>query len=414
MTIQEHVYNVVKIFTDGHFSLKERLSKLIDYISGQFSIKRCSLMLIDSNGINIEVAASTNPNIIGIMRRTSDVCISTIALVEKKPLWIDKEARTFFRTLDKSKYESTSSLTIPLMFEEKRIGVINLTDFGDIEGFLKNHMVIIEEISPIVAAFIHSYSAIVSCQELKEKLDNKEGQLLEIDKLKTDLINFIVHDLKTPISVIIANLDMLNYENLTDSQSELVNLCIDEAENLKRMVLNILDIQKLEEARISILREEVDIFELLKNQIRSLGGLLKRRRITVELNGEPTTCYIDENLIGRTITNILINAIEHSPEDSRIKVTLQHNKYENSIVLKFEDEGGGIKEDMLDKIFDKYSQVLDDVKTYIKTSTGLGLTFCRLVVEAHGGRIWAENTNKGALFTVVLPQDFKKIIPDLG
>ncbi|MCX8070478.1 MAG: GAF domain-containing protein, partial [Thermodesulfovibrionales bacterium] len=151
MTIKEHVYNVSKIFTDGALSLKERLSRLIDYISGQFHIKRCSLMLIDSNGINIEVAASTNPNIIGLKRRTSDVSVSTLALVEKKPLWIDKETRTFFRTLDKSRYESTSSLTIPLLFEEKSIGVINLTDFSDIDEFLKSQMAILEELSPIIA-----------------------------------------------------------------------------------------------------------------------------------------------------------------------------------------------------------------------------------------------------------------------
>lgn len=407
MTKEQHIYNITKIFTDNNLPLKESLSNLINYISKEFLIKRCSLMLIDSNNINMEVAASTNPNIIGIRRRVSDVCISTIALVEKQPLWIDNNSRTFFRSLDKSQYESTSSLTIPLLSKEKRVGVINLTDFEDIERFLNNDMVVIEEMAPLISVFINSYTSNIICKELGQKLESKESELLEMDRVKTELINFIVHDLKTPISVIIANLDMLSYENLTDSQTDLVNLCIEEAENLKRMVLNILDIQKMEEAKINILREEIDLYELIENQIRSLIGLFKRRKIEVELIAEPIMCYLDSNLIGRTITNILVNAIEHSPDNSKIKVTAKYTETERNIILTFEDEGGGIKEDMLDKIFDKYSQILNDVKAYTKTSTGLGLTFCKLVVEAHGGSIKAENFNKGALFTVILPQYFK-------
>ncbi|MFQ3573010.1 MAG: ATP-binding protein [Thermodesulfovibrionales bacterium] len=409
MTKAQHVYNVTKVFTEADVPLQARLSNLINYISKEFRIKRCSLMLIDSNNINIEVAASTNPNIIGLKRRISDVSISTIALVERKPLWIDNNTRSFFKTLDKSKYESSSSLTIPLFFENKRIGVINLTDFDDIENFVDTDMATVEEIAPIISVFIHSFTAENFCKDLIDRLENRECQLLEMDKVKSDLINFIVHDLKTPIGVIIANLDMLSYENLTDSQSELINLCIEEAENLQRMVLNILDIQKLEEAKISILREETDLHDLIKNQVRSLSGLLKRRNIKVELISEPTVCYIDDDLMGRVITNILINAIEHSPDNSKIIVTSKYLQPERSIILTFEDEGGGIKEDMLDKIFDKYSQATDRTKAYSKTSTGLGLTFCKLVVEAHGGSIKAENVNKGALFTIILPQDFRRI-----
>lgn len=403
-----HYFAVSKIFLNQDKSFKDRLADYIAYVSEQFRVKRCSLMLIDYNEMAIEVAASTNPKIVGLKRKLSDVSISTMALVENEALWIDNQSRNYFQSLDSSKYESSSSLSIPIKYFDKKLGVMNLTDFQDIKAFVEEDIEVVKELVSMVSPMIFSEIASLNCSDYARRLENKHNQLIELDRMKTELINFIVHDLKGPISVVIANLDMLSYDDLTEQQAELVNLAYEETEKLQRMVLNILDVQKLEEAKISILREETDLNEVVLQQVRSLSGILRRRKIEVDVVGSHAICYIDVELIGRTITNILLNAIEHSPDNSRItvKVSLDEN---NDVILSVEDMGGGIPEDMLEKVFDKYFQALVEGRTYTKTSTGLGLTFCKLVVDAHGGSIGVENTTKGALFTIRLPQNVRLI-----
>ncbi len=406
--LSDHYFSISLFFLNKEKPFSARLADCVNYISTTFGIKRLSIMLIDYNEMAIEVAASTNPKIVGLKRKLSDVSISTMALIENEALWIDNESRSYFQSLDSSKYESTASLSLPIRYFDKKLGVINLTDFRDIKVFVEHDMELLKELVKMLSPIIYAEIANESCSDYARKLEQKHNQMIELDRLKTELINFIVHDLKGPISVVIANLDMLLYDNLTESQLELVTLAYEETEKLQRMVLNILDVHKLEEAKISILREETDLYELARLQVRSLGGLLKRRRIEVTLEGSQTPCYIDAELIGRTITNILLNAIEHSPDDSKVTVRVFRDNDEN-VCVSVEDMGGGIPEEMLDKIFDKYFQALEEGRAYSKTSTGLGLTFCKLVVDAHGGTIKAQNTGRGALFTIILPQNISVV-----
>ncbi|MCX8069460.1 MAG: hypothetical protein N2738_03040, partial [Thermodesulfovibrionales bacterium] len=106
-TLSKYYYDLSELFLNEEIPFKERLAGFINFISNTFNIKRCSLMLIDYNDLSIEVYASTNPKIVGLKRKLSDVSVSTMALIEDEALWIDNDSRTFFQTLDKSKYESS-------------------------------------------------------------------------------------------------------------------------------------------------------------------------------------------------------------------------------------------------------------------------------------------------------------------
>lgn len=403
--INEYFYNVATLFLNDKLSFQERLTDFINFISTNFQISRCSLMLIDYNDLSIEVYASTNPKIVGLKRKLSDVSVSTMALIDNEALWIDIESRNYFQHLDKSKYESSSSLTIPIKYLDKKLGVVNLTDFVNIEKFVNFDINIVKQLVQLIGPFISAQISQTICTEYARKLENKNNDYIELDKMKSELINFIVHDLKSPISVVIANLDMLLYDELTEDQKNIISLALEEMAKLQSMVLNILDVQKLEEARINILREEVDLYNLTKQKIKSLSGLLSRKMIKIDLKANPLNLFIDGELIGRVINNILINAIDHSPDESTISVTISED--DDNGIISFQDMGGGIPEEMLDKIFDKYFQAKEEGRAYIKTSTGLGLTFCKLVVEAHGGKITAQNKNHGALFTITLPKSLK-------
>jgi signal transduction histidine kinase len=205
-----------------------------------------------------------------------------------------------------------------------------------------------------------------------------------------------------------ANLDMLNYEPLTPQQFEYVNLAAEDVYKMQNMVMNILDVLKLEEGKIRIYREETDIYTLSKREITSLKNVLSRRNIELAVEGNSHICYIDENLIGRVITNLLRNAIEHSPDRGRISLTIQYHENKKETVISIADRGKGVPDEMKDRIFDKFFQMEGETKQR-KTSTGLGLTFCKLVVNAHGGNIWVEDSGDGgAKFIFTLPETLKE------
>jgi K+-sensing histidine kinase KdpD len=206
---------------------------------------------------------------------------------------------------------------------------------------------------------------------------------------------------------------LLNYEALTPQQFEYVNLAMEDVYKMQNMVMNILDVLKLEEGRINIYREETDIFTLVQREMASLKNTLLRRNIETIIQGNSQLCYIDENLIGRVITNLLRNAIEHSPDGGKIVLKIQYDIDKKEIAVSIADQGRGVPDEAKMKIFDKFFQIasIEGAAKQRKTSTGLGLTFCKLVVDAHGGNIWVEDSEEGgAKFVFTLPDTIKEAI----
>ncbi|HEX8949776.1 MAG TPA: ATP-binding protein, partial [Dissulfurispiraceae bacterium] len=122
------------------------------------------------------------------------------------------------------------------------------------------------------------------------------------------------------------------------------------------------------------------------------------------LDGEPRVCDIDEGLIGRTISNLMMNAMEHAPDGTKITVCIRHDAGRRETAVSVSDQGPGIPDEFKEKIFDKFFQVGEE-RRMRKATTGLGLSFCQLVVRAHGGDIRVENAEGGgARFVFTLPE----------
>ncbi|HAK88553.1 MAG: hypothetical protein A2077_03955 [Nitrospirae bacterium GWC2_46_6] len=402
-------YNIGKTLLRQDVSLDEKLQEVVNILADCLKVKKCSIMIINHEDQTLEVRASVNPEIVGRKRNLSDVTIATRALIDDAPFYADEKRLEFFSPPDSSKYKSGNSLSIPMKYLGKKLGVVNLADTEGGMPFTKDHENVSVDIVEHLAPFIYAAQA-------KELLDKKVGmleesnkRLMEMDDLKTNLTNFIVHDLKGPISTITANLDLLTYEPLTGEQFEYLNLAIEDTYKLQRMVLNILDLSKLEEGKIKVFREETNLYELAKSEVSSFKNSAARKDIVLELNGSSCMCYIDENLIGRVLSNLLLNAIEHSPEGSKITIDVRHDDTCKELSVSVSDEGIGIPGELKHKIFDKFFQVGEAGKQR-KTTTGLGLTFCKLVVDAHGGRIWAEDSaSGGAVFVFTIPETLKEV-----
>lgn len=401
-------YKIGKTLLRQDISFEEKLQDVVNILNKCLRVKRCSIMIINPDDLTLEVKAATNPEIIGLKRKLCDVTIATRALIDDEPFHSNGKRRSFFKPLEFSQYSSEDSLSVPIKYFDKKLGVINLTDSEGGRPFTIEQEVIATDIAQHLAPYIYAEQSKELLEKKVKQLESANKQLVELDELKTSLTSFIVHDLKGPITTIMANLDMLNYEPLTPQQFEYVNLAIEDVYKMQNMVLNILDVLKLEEGKIMIYREETDIYTLSKREITSLKNVLSRRNIELAVEGNSHICYIDENLIGRVITNLLRNAIEHSPDGGKIGLTVQYNENKKETIISIADQGKGIPDDLKEKIFDKFFQVGGETKQR-KTSTGLGLTFCKLVVNAHGGDIWVEDSeDRGARFVFTLPETLKE------
>ncbi len=397
-----------KTLLQQDITFDEKLQKVVNILTELLKVKRCSIMIVSPEDLTLEVKASTNPEIIGLKRKLCDVTIATRALIDDEPFHSDGKRRSFFKPLEFSQYSSEDSLSVPIKYFDKKLGVINLTDSEGGRPFTIEQEVIATDIAQHLAPYIYAEQTKELLEKKVKQLESANKQLVELDELKTSLTSFIVHDLKGPITTIMANLDMLNYEPLTPQQFEYVNLAAEDVYKMQNMVMNILDVLKLEEGKIRIYREETDIYTLSKREITSLKNVLSRRNIELAVEGNSHICYIDENLIGRVITNLLRNAIEHSPDRGRISLTIQYHENKKETVISIADRGKGVPDEMKDRIFDKFFQMEGETKQR-KTSTGLGLTFCKLVVNAHGGNIWVEDSGDGgAKFIFTLPETLKE------
>ncbi|MDX9714664.1 MAG: ATP-binding protein [Dissulfurispiraceae bacterium] len=406
----ELLYNIQTTLLSPDIKDTEKLQQTVMMMAEFLEAGKCSIMMINNAEMTLDVVASTNSAIIGLKRNLDEVSISTRALLDDEPFTADGKRRSYFSPLEKSMYHSEYSISIPIKYFDNKIGVVNITDFRDIQGLSPAQETscvdIITRIAPLLYAD-HTARLLVS---KVSKLQNANAKLIELDRMKTALTHFIVHDLKGPIATITANLDMLSYENLTTEQFECLNLAIEDIFKMQRMVMNILDVLKLEEGKITIYREETDIHDMAKREAMSVKNLMARRNLQMHVKGESYSCYIDENLINRTISNLLINAIEHARESTTIILSTEHDTDRQEIIVKVIDEGPGIPDEMKEKIFDKYFQINENNKQR-KATTGLGLNFCKLVVEAHGGRLFVEDRpGGGSVFVFTLPERPREVV----
>ena len=237
--------------------------------------------------------------------------------------------------------------------------------------------------------------------ELKKRYD----ELVEREGLKSKLTGMVVHDLKSPLASVMANLDLVAMGDLGEEDHESIELASESCQELLRLIMNILQVSRLEEGRLDPARDEVRVEDLLRTGIDALKGIarLKGTRITPRVEDGISAIVVDRDMIVRVISNLLSNAINYSPAEGEIVVRVRRGAEQGETEIRVEDQGPGIPAEDLKKIFDRFEQVKGDTHRQ-SFSTGIGLAFCELAVEAHGGTIGVESTwGKGSTFWFRLP-----------
>jgi two-component system sensor histidine kinase KdpD len=234
----------------------------------------------------------------------------------------------------------------------------------------------------------------------------EQARLTEVltaaDKLQTALLNSISHDLRTPLVSITGALSTLEQEDQhleQSAQRSLIHTAREEADRLNRLVGNLLDMTRLEAGALKLRREPCDVEDLIGTAIGQMEERLAGRNVHVDVPEGLPMISADFVLIVHVLNNLLDNALKYSAKDSPLEVRAR--QAENEVQVTVMDQGIGIPQADLERVFDKFYRVQRPEQV---TGTGLGLAICKGIVEAHGGRIWAEaRAGGGTRVNITLP-----------
>ena len=243
-------------------------------------------------------------------------------------------------------------------------------------------------------------------RERLAQLRQVEDAYKESERVKDDLIHMLVHDLKSPISSVMGLLDhslevMRNSAELDTSVEELLSLARTEAQHLLNLAANILDVRRMKEGHMPYRPGIVtDLTALARQAYQDVSGAPRDRNFSFLVRPEAESLHADPELLRRILANLFSNAVKHTRQGGYIDFRAW--KQDDAFVLSVRDDGEGIPEQDQKRIFNAFEQSRHTI--HDRYDTGMGLTFCKLAVEKHGGKIWVESkVGRGSTFFFTLP-----------
>jgi signal transduction histidine kinase len=219
---------------------------------------------------------------------------------------------------------------------------------------------------------------------------------------KERLTAFVVHDLKNPLNSMDLHAQLLlRAPELSVSSRGSAQSIRDGARSLLRLILNLLDISKSEEGRLAPRYQQIAIDKLIGEVLEAHQLKAENAGVSLKQMVEVEELRADRDLLVRIIENLLDNAIRHAPGKSEVRVSALRR--ENAVEIRVADAGAGIPAEMRQRIFEPFVQLEASPGGASRSGRGLGLTFCKLAAEAHGGAIWVEEASPGTVFCVRVP-----------
>ncbi len=284
----------------------------------------------------------------------------------------------------------TSLLAVPLITGGETIGVLALVNKP--EGF---H----DDDESFMALYASQAAAAVRNSQLYEHTKS-------LDRLKSEFVAVVSHEIRTPLTSVKGAVELLADDRFfknTDQQTKLLTIAHANTERLLELINGILDFSKLEAASLPMTVERQRIEPVIQQAAHNMSTLINQRRIHLEVHlaSDLPDLMFDANRVAQVITNLLSNAIKFSPQDGRIEIRAE--RWEGMVRVGVGDEGEGISNADLPKLFKKFSQI-DSGSTRRVGGTGLGLVICKGIVEQLGGKIWVESVpDQGSTFYFTLP-----------
>jgi two-component system sensor histidine kinase KdpD len=225
--------------------------------------------------------------------------------------------------------------------------------------------------------------------------------LEESDRLKTAILSSVSHELRTPLSTIKAAASSLRGREVnwdSPARAELVAAIDDEADHLNMLVGNLLDMSRIESGVLKPKREWNILSEIVGSVLARMKHLAESHQVEVDVPESLPLVPVDYVQMEQVLTNLVSNSLKYAPVHSVICIRAQ--VADEMVHIQVSNQGPQVPPEDLERIFDKFYRITAADRV---TGTGLGLSICKGIIEAHGGRIWAENRSDGLAFNFTIP-----------
>lgn len=239
--------------------------------------------------------------------------------------------------------------------------------------------------------------------ELRLEVQNSKQAAQNAEQRKNDMISYLAHDLKTPLTSIIGYLSLLNDtpDMSMEERAKCVHIAIGKAQRLEKMINEFFDITYYNLQQVKLEKEKIDLYYMLVQMSDEFYPFLSERGNSIKLLAdEDLTVYADPIRLARVFNNILKNAISYSYSNTEILV--QGKTVQGNVIISFQNKGKTIPKQKLTALFDKFFR-LDEARTSNTGGAGLGLAIAKDIITLHGGSITAESNDEITIFTVSLP-----------
>jgi signal transduction histidine kinase len=237
------------------------------------------------------------------------------------------------------------------------------------------------------------------------ELRAQRDALVQVQRQKEELTSLVVHDLKNPLVVMLLHASALQEQAESADTRTAAEVITVSCEAMNRMVMNLLDISRSEDGALALKLTDVDLGSLFGEIHKTMGrhARLQGQPLHVSVSPDVQAVRADGDLLRRVIENLIDNSLKYAQSGDSIQLDARRVDGK-AIEIQVRDHGPGVPREFRERIFEKYAQLERDALSHARTSRGLGLTFCRIAVEGHGGQIWVEdNEPRGSRFVVRLP-----------
>jgi signal transduction histidine kinase len=235
----------------------------------------------------------------------------------------------------------------------------------------------------------------------QHELEEQNEQLREGERAKSELVSIVSHELRTPLTSMLGFTSLLTRGDLDEeARQRYLEIIAGQGQRLATLLDDFLSVQQLEDGRLELRSDRVDLGALLRQQTELYSAHSEDHEVALDLDGGPLEVTGDEGRLAQVVGNLLSNAIKYSPDGGRVSVEAEHS--DGHVLVRVHDEGIGIPNEEQGRVFTKFFR--GDAAARGIAGSGLGLAFARAVVEAHGGHIgFTSRAGQGTTFEMELP-----------
>jgi two-component system, OmpR family, sensor histidine kinase VicK len=358
------------------------------------------------HNVNVRIITPSNNDVEKILQKNT---ISSTAVI-KEQKGNQKKEKGFEVQRSNIQFKETAMTTVTILVVDKRESLVMEKTDDSKENFIEAiGLSTYSDSEPTVMSYLSIFEGLWRQAKLYEELREANEQLQIHDKMQKEFINIASHEMKTPTQAILGTSGLLQY--YPERKDELIEIIKRNAKRLQTLIANILDVTRIESQTLILNKERFNIRDIISSLIEDYKDRTKNSNIEINNNNNNNPIFIeaDKDRIIQVLSNLLSNAIKFT-DQGQISINLFEKNDDNhgddgkrkEVIVSVTDTGSGINSEIFTRLFSKFAS-----KSY--QGTGLGLFICKSIVEAHGGRIWAENKDvsedksSGATITFSLP-----------